>query len=101
MDQRSTEAQADILHVPTLANHLAGATVFEGVAISAEFSSLQEFDFSTVDSPSFDEESLYTTAVHELMHGLGFFSEIFEDGSFFDWPTIFDTFLGFWGQVCA
>ena len=68
---------ADVWYPATLVNHLARATVHEDVAISAEFSSLQDFSFSTVDSPEFDEESLYATAVHELLHGLGFFSPTF------------------------
>lgn len=77
-----------------LVNHLAGSETLTGNLIDAEFDTNTVFDFDMSGPPSSSEESLFSTAVHELMHGLGVFSDIEQNGTFFDGiPTIFDTFL--------
>lgn len=77
-----------------LVNHLAETELVLGNVIDAEFDTNTVFDFDTTAPPSNFEESLFSTAVHEILHGLGFFSDIEEDGFYFDGnPAIFDTFL--------
>lgn len=84
----------DVNFPAVLVNHLAGSEIVGGNVIEAEFDSNTSFDFNTTSPPAGFQESLFSTAVHEIMHGLGFFSDIDDDGSFFDGiPAIFDTFL--------
>ena len=77
-----------------LANHIAGAEVFSGTHVESLFNSNASFSFSTTDPPGTGEESLFATAAHEFMHGLGFYSGVARNGSYhFDAPTIFDSFI--------
>jgi len=81
-------------YVPTLANHLAGQTVVSGATVTITFSSNTTWDYSTTSVDS-DKESFYTTAVHELAHGLGFISNDVSTGGWTDnQPGIFDYNLG-------
>lgn len=85
---------ADVNYPATLVNHLAGSEIVTGNHIDAEFDTGTVFDFDLTGPPSGFEESLFSTAVHELVHGLGFFSDIESNGQFFDGiPAIFDTHL--------
>ncbi|MGI9456608.1 MAG: hypothetical protein ACR2NU_08605 [Aeoliella sp.] len=78
----------------SLANHLASSTVFSGAVVEAEFNSDIDWDYDLTGSPAVDEESLFSTSVHEIFHGLGFLSDIEESGNYFDGiPSIFDTLL--------
>jgi len=84
---------AGIQYPRSLANHIAGSEVFSGEHISSQFNSDIDFSFSTTAQPGPGQESLFSTAAHEFLHGLGFFGGIAEDGSYdLGTPTIFDKF---------
>lgn len=79
----------------TLANHLAKSTIVSGTNITLNLnSSLSNWDFSTTTKTE-GFESLYTTAIHEVGHGLGFLSFIDStNGEFYDGQaSIFDYYL--------
>lgn len=78
----------------TLANHLSGSTVFSGSHVGSEFDTNTDWDYGTDGPPSGFKESLFSTAAHEILHGLGFLSDLDDSGDYFEGiPTIFDTFL--------
>lgn len=78
----------------TLANHLAKSEVVAGTHIELNLNSGVTWDFSTT-SKAVNTESLYTTMIHEIGHGLGFLSLIdsgtgaYQGGA----PSIFDYYL--------
>ena len=82
----------------TLANHLAGHELIAGSTVAVDFNSnpVINFDYSTNDTPALNSglESLYTTVVHEIVHGIGFFNYINPaSGSFDGFPTAFDRLI--------
>lgn len=85
---------ANVWYPATLANHVAGSTIFSGSAVESEFNSNINWDYSLTGPPTVGEESLFSTAVHEVLHGLGFLSDVEQNGNYFDGiPSIFDTLL--------
>jgi hypothetical protein len=89
-----TGGTAGVNYPAVLVNHLSGSEVITGNVIDADFNTNTNFDFNMTGPPTGFQESLFSTAVHELIHGLGFFSDIEQNGAFYDGiPAIFDTFL--------
>lgn len=81
-------------YVSTLSNHLAGERVVSGATIGIAFGSNVDWDFSTVSTAS-GQENFYTTAIHELAHGLGVLSAVQPSGGWLSpGPGIFDYYLG-------
>lgn len=81
-------------YVSTLSNQLASQTVVSGATMQIAFGSNVDWDYSTSSTAS-GKENFYTTAIHEIAHGLGFISN---DKSSGGWaspgPGIFDFYLG-------
>ncbi len=85
---------AGIWYPASLANHLAQTEEFTGAVVVADFDVNTDWDYDMLNPPSGIKESLFSTSVHEILHGLGFLSDILQDGTYFDGiPSIFDTFL--------
>jgi hypothetical protein len=84
----------DVYYASTLANYLSQNAAFvSGTNIEVSFDSNTSWDYST-NSKASDKESLYATAIHEIGHGLGFFSnDRPADGTFGGKPVVFDGFL--------
>ncbi len=81
-----------------LANHVAGRELFATNTLEVAFTTSAEinFNYSTNESAPFraGQESLFTTVIHELIHGMCFANSInTSDGSFDGFPTVFDTFI--------
>ena len=72
--------QADTDYTFTLANHLAGRDLLPGNTVEVNFNSNPaiNFDYGTNGTPVLNSglESLYTTVVHEIVHGMGFLNYI-------------------------
>ena len=90
--------QADTDYTFTLANHLAARDLIPGNTVEVNFNSNAaiNFDYGTNDTPALNTglESLYTTVIHEIVHGIGFFNYINTDsGSFDGFPTAFDRLI--------
>jgi len=79
----------------SLANHLAGRELFSGNTIVVNFNLNPNivWNYDTNDTPPLGtgQESFFTTAVHEILHGVPFLTYInTTDGSFDGFPTIFN-----------
>ncbi len=90
--------QADTDYTFTLANHLAGRDLLPGNTVEVNFNSNPaiNFDYGTNDTPVLNSglESLYTTVVHEIVHGMGFLNYInTNSGSFDGFPTPYDRLI--------
>lgn len=90
----STQIRTGVNYSSTLANHLAKSTVVTGTHIELNLNSTVTWDFSTT-SKAAGTESLYTTMIHEIGHGLGFLSLVDNgDGTYQGGtPSIFDYYL--------
>lgn len=90
----STQIRNGVNYSSTLANHLAKSTVVTGTHIELNLNSAVTWDFSTT-SKAAGTESLYTTMIHEIGHGLGFLSLLNNTtGAYYDGaPSIFDYYL--------
>ncbi len=90
----TSRIQDNVYYASSLANHLAKATFVEGPNMSVTFGSNISWDYST-SSKAADKESFYTTAIHEIAHGLGFISNDNPAGGWTDdKPFVFDYYLG-------
>ena len=87
--------QDNVYYESALANHLTKETYVSGENMSVAFNSTVAWDYST-NSTASDKESFFTTAIHELAHGLGFISH--DNGTAGGWvddqPYVFDYYLG-------
>lgn len=84
------------LYGSALANHLSGSDLNAGVnEIQAVFnSSFPDWYFGTDANPANDEWDFVTVVLHEVAHGLNFFSGIASNGSYSNGlPGIYDRFL--------
>ncbi len=90
----NTQIRTGVNYSSTLANHLAKSEVVTGTHIELNLNSTVTWDFSTT-SKAAGTESLYTTMIHEIGHGLGFLSLVDnEDGTYQGGtPSIFDYYL--------
>ncbi len=82
----------------TLANHVAGRELFatNTLAVNFNVNAAISYNYNTNDSSAVGSglESLFTTIVHELVHGIGFINYINPaNGSFDGNPTVYDTFI--------
>jgi len=82
----------------TLANHVAGRELFptNTVVVNFNTNAAISFDYSTNESATLGGglESLFTTVIHEIIHGSCFIAYInAATGGFDGFPTIFDTFI--------
>lgn len=90
--------QANTDYAFALANHLAGRELVPGNTVEMSFNSNPAitFDYSTNSTSELGStsESLYTTAVHEIAHGIGFLSYFNpESGSLEGFPTAYDRWI--------
>lgn len=90
--------KTDVDYTWTLANHVAGRELFATNTLAVNFNtnSAIAFNYSTNESAPLNggQESLFTTVVHELIHGMGFINYInAANGSFDGNPTVYDTFI--------
>ncbi|MBI5800682.1 MAG: hypothetical protein HZA92_08155 [Verrucomicrobia bacterium] len=90
--------KANVDYTTTLANHVAGRELFSVNTLAVNFNTNAAitFNYSTNDSAPLGsgQESLFTTVVHELIHGMGFVNYInAANGSFDGFPTAYDTFI--------
>lgn len=85
----------NVYYGSALANHLGKTTYVSGQNLYVGFDSGTTWDYST-NSKAASKESLYATAIHEVAHGLGFFSS--DNGVAGGWadnkPCVFDYYLG-------
>jgi len=82
----------------TLANHVAGRELFatNTVVVNFNTSAAITFNYSTNESAPLGarQESLFTTVIHEILHGSCFINYInAATGGFDGFPTIYDTFI--------
>ncbi len=82
----------------TLANHVAGRELFATNTLAVNFNTNPAitYNYNTNESAPLGggQESLFTTIVHELTHGIGFINYInAANGSFDGNPTVYDTFI--------
>lgn len=90
--------QADTDYTLTLANHLAARELIPGNTVEVDFNSnlAVNFDYGTNDTPALNSglESLYTTVIHEIVHGIGFLDSVNStSGSFDSFPSAFDRLI--------
>ena len=90
--------QPNVDYTTTLANHVAGRELFATNTLAVNFNTNAAitFNYSTNESAALGggQESLFTTVVHELIHGMGFINYINPaTGSFDGYPTAYDTFI--------
>jgi len=90
--------KANVDYTWTLANHVAGRELFATNTLAVNFNTnaVVTFNYSTNESAPLGggQESLFTTVVHELVHGMGFINYInAANGSFDGFPTVYDTFI--------
>lgn len=88
----------DVDYTTTLGNHVAGRELVSINTLAVNFNTNPSitYNYSTNDSAplSSGQESLFTTVVHELIHGMGFFNYINSaNGSFDGFPTVYDTLI--------
>ncbi|MBI3876314.1 MAG: hypothetical protein HY300_10240 [Verrucomicrobia bacterium] len=94
----NTKYMSNVDYTWTLANHVAGRELFATNTLAVNFNtnSVITFNYNTNDTPALGSgtESLFTTIVHELVHGIGFINYINPaNGSFDGFPTVYDTFI--------
>ena len=82
----------------TLANHVAGRELVSTNTLAVNFNTNPAitYNYNTNESAPLGggQESLFTTVVHELIHGMGFVNYInAANGSFDGNPTVYDTFI--------
>jgi|GEM_PF-3294743 hypothetical protein len=82
----------------TLANHVAGRELIATNTLAVNFNTNPAitYNYNTNDSAPLGEgqESLFTTVVHELIHGMCFINYINPGtGSFDGFPTAYDSFI--------
>lgn len=90
--------RADTDYTFTLANHLAARDLIPGNTVEVDFNSnlAVKFDYGTNDTPALNSglESLYTTVIHEIVHGIGFIDSINStSGAFDSFPSAFDRLI--------
>lgn len=87
--------QDNVYYESALANHLGNTTYVSGENLYVGFNNTTNWDYS-LNSKAADKQSLYATAIHEVAHGLGFYSN--DNGASGGWtnnqPYVFDYFLG-------
>ena len=88
----------DVEYPTTLGNHVAGRELVGTNTLEVNFNTNPAitYNYSTNDSALLGsgQESLFTTVVHELIHGMVFINYINPaNGSFDGFPTVFDTFI--------
>lgn len=91
----ASRIQSGVVYSGTLANHLAKSAIISGTNITLNLNSaVSNWDFSTT-SKGAGTESLYTTAIHEIGHGLGFLSlQDSSTGAYYNGEaSIFDYYL--------
>ena len=85
---------ANVNYPSALGNHLAGANLVTGphaeVSISLAYAT---WDYGINTSPVGGNESFYTTAVHEILHGIGFLDGNEASGAYNPSPTSFDSYV--------
>ena len=90
--------QANTDYTFTLANHLAGRDLLPGNTVEVNFNSnlAINFDYGTNDTPALNSglESLYTSVIHEIAHGIGFIDSVNSTSGAFDgFPSAFDRLI--------
>ncbi len=90
--------QANVDYPTTLANHVAGRELSSTNTLAVNFNTNPAitYNYNTNDSAPLGggQESLFTTVVHELIHGMCFINYInAANGSFDGFPTAYDTFI--------
>lgn len=90
--------QPNVDYTTTLANHVAGRELVATNTLAVNFNTNPaiNYNYNTNDSAPLGggQESLFTTVVHELIHGMCFINYINPaNGSFDGHPTAYDTFI--------
>ena len=93
-------SQEHTFYPSALANYLHGSDLSPGVAeMTITFdNSGPSWYFGTDGNPGNDKYDFVTIAMHEIMHGLGFWEEVDSDGNYpKGFPSIYDRFLAEYG----
>lgn len=90
--------KTNVDYTTTLGNHIAGRELVATNTLAVNFNTNPAitYNYNTNDSAPLGagQESLFTTVVHELVHGMGFINYInAASGSFDGFPTAYDTFI--------